>query len=122
MLVSEGEGSDIAFSGADGDVEAREFRGFRLWRDVGMSRKAIKPLQRLKGSSCLQPSLCCEGSEKLGCQLSDFWGLAERFITATATATNETKKEFKVSAFLISQLRNVAAKERELKARLQMRG
>lgn len=56
MLVSEGEGSDIAFSGADGDVEAREFRGFRLWRDVGMSRKAIKPLQRLKGSSCLQKS------------------------------------------------------------------
>ncbi|CAK9255066.1 unnamed protein product [Sphagnum jensenii] len=69
-----------------------------------------------------QSLLCCEGSEKLGCQLSDFWGLAERFITATATATNETKKEFKVSAFLISQLRNVAAKERELKARLQMRG
>ncbi len=30
MLVSEGEGSDIAFSGADGDVEAGEFRGFRV--------------------------------------------------------------------------------------------
>jgi len=98
--------------------------GFRLWRDVGMSRKAIKPLQRLKGkqlpSEEFQSALCCEGSEKLGCQLSDFWRLAERFITATAT--DETKKEFKISAFLISQLRNVAAKERELKARLQRRG
>jgi hypothetical protein len=30
MLVSEGEGSDIAFSGADGHVEAGEFRGFRV--------------------------------------------------------------------------------------------
>jgi hypothetical protein len=30
MLVSEGEGIDIAFSGADGDVKAGEFTGFRI--------------------------------------------------------------------------------------------
>ncbi len=98
--------------------------GFRLWRDVGMSRKAIKPLQRLKGSSCLQKSSNLHSvvkglrSQDASYQISG--RLAERFITATAT--DETKKEFKVSAFLISQLRNVAAKERELEARLQRRG
>jgi hypothetical protein len=118
--------SDIAFSGADGDVEAGEFRGFRIWAMGGCwdEQEGNKAIAEVEGkqlpSEEFQSSLCCEGSEKLGCQLSDFWGLAERFITATAT--DETKKEFKVSAVLISQLRNVAAKERELKARLQRRG
>ncbi|CAM6067899.1 unnamed protein product [Sphagnum tenellum] len=69
--------------------------------------------QPLEGFEYSDPSVY-EGSEKPRVQLADFYGQSKSF----TPAMDETKKEFKVSAFLIDQLRKLAAKERELEARL----
>ncbi|KAH8961406.1 hypothetical protein BDL97_05G048900 [Sphagnum fallax] len=110
--IEKGEGG----SSGDGDDAGKMSKAHELEEDLGYAEKGYVVDGQKQPTEGSEPSSCSKNLA--GQDLADSLQPVRSFMTAAATVDQQTKKEVKVSAFLIGQLRSLAAKERELEARI----